>query len=99
VVAPRHYDGRPAATEDAVVALDQRGERGPRRLIESLHGVRRFGRELQPNVGHDTSPFVPNSRRLWGFVRRPGQLSVPPVVFDGGCGGLLPVLSRGTCGD
>src|SRR5215475_13684588 len=35
----------PAAAKDAVVALHQRGERGPRRLIESLHGVRRFGHE------------------------------------------------------
>src|SRR5215475_11816252 len=35
----------PAAAKDAVVALHQRGERGPRRLIEGLHGVRRFGHE------------------------------------------------------
>src|SRR5215472_6566596 len=50
----------PAATEDAVAALHQRSERRPRRLIESPHGVRRSGHEVQPNVGHGTSLFVPN---------------------------------------
>jgi hypothetical protein len=30
----------PAPAKDAIVVLHQRGERGPRRLIESLHGVR-----------------------------------------------------------
>jgi SAM-dependent methyltransferase len=31
----------PAAAEDAVVALNQRGKRGPGRFVKSLHGVRR----------------------------------------------------------
>src|SRR6516165_2343702 len=36
----------PAAAKDAVVAFHQRGERGPGRLIESPHGVRRTGHEF-----------------------------------------------------
>jgi len=50
----------PAAAKDAVVALHQRSERGPRRLIEGPHGVRRFGHEVQPNPVQGMSPFVPN---------------------------------------
>ena len=46
----------PAAAKDTVVALHQRGERGPRRLIESLYGVPRFDHEVQLNAGHGTSP-------------------------------------------
>jgi hypothetical protein len=50
----------PAAAKDAVVALHQRGEGGPRRLIESLDGVRRFDPEAQPNrVG-----YSPGSRPI-----------------------------------
>ena len=45
----------PAPAKDAIVALHQRGERGPRRLVESLHGVRGFGHEAQPKRGHRTS--------------------------------------------
>ena len=44
----------------AIVAPHQRCERGPRRLVESHHGVRGFGHEAQPNGGHRTSLFVPN---------------------------------------
>jgi hypothetical protein len=33
----------PAAAEDAIVALHQRGERGPRHLVEGPHGVDRLG--------------------------------------------------------
>jgi len=36
----------PAAAKDTVVALHQRGERGPRRLIESLYGVPRLDHEV-----------------------------------------------------
>src|SRR6516164_27771 len=36
----------PAAAKDAVVALHQRGELGPRRLVEGPHDVRRFGHEF-----------------------------------------------------
>jgi len=50
----------PAPAKDAVVALHQRGERGPRRLIESLHGVRGLGHGTQPNASHGTSLFVPH---------------------------------------
>src|SRR4029077_313493 len=45
----------PAAAEDTVVALHQRGERGPGRLIQRLDGVPRFDHEVQPNAGHGTS--------------------------------------------
>ena len=51
-VRPRHPGVEahaPAAAKDAVVPLHQRGERRPRRLIESPHGVRRIDHEAQPN--------------------------------------------------
>jgi Protein of unknown function (DUF1214) len=51
----------PAPAKDALVALHQRGERGPRRLVESHHGVREFGHEAQPNGRHYTGP----AKRQW----------------------------------
>src|SRR5580658_8959927 len=48
----------PAAAENTVVPLHQRGERGPGRLIERLHGVPRLGHEVQPNAGHDIGPSL-----------------------------------------
>src|ERR1700759_3482183 len=47
----------PAPAKDAIVVLHQRGERGPRRLVESLHGVRGFGHKAQPNGA--TAPAFP----------------------------------------
>src|SRR6478672_3996745 len=38
-----------------VVALHQRSERGPGRLIQRLDGVPRFDHEVEPNAGHGTS--------------------------------------------
>src|SRR5215475_172476 len=49
----------PAAAKDAVVALHQRGERGPRRLIESLHGVCGFGHGSSLTRGHGMSFWPP----------------------------------------
>src|SRR6516165_11474566 len=60
----------PAAAKDAVVALHQRGERGPGRLIESPHGVRRFDHEVQANARHCTSLFVPNWTRSFCALMR-----------------------------
>src|ERR1700760_2797655 len=48
----------PAPAKDAIVVLHQRGERGPRRLVESLHGVRGFGHKAQPN-GATAPAFSP----------------------------------------
>src|SRR6185437_3416783 len=65
----------PAPAKDAIVALHQRGERGPRRLVESLHGVRGSGHKAQPN-GATTPVFsVPNQKRRWVSGCCPSQIS------------------------
>jgi len=61
----------PAPAKDAIVVLHQRGERGPRRLVESLHGVRGFGHKAQPNGA--TAPVL--SPRTSGAA---GRLAVVP---------------------
>src|SRR5580693_867904 len=57
----------PAPAKDAYIVLHLRGERGPRRLIDSLHGVRRFGHEAQPNAAPRHEPY-----RLLTAVRHHG---------------------------
>src|SRR6516164_9813630 len=52
----------PAAAEDAVVALHQRGERGPRRLIQGSDGVRRLHHDVQRNPGPGQEPPRPGLR-------------------------------------
>src|SRR5262249_28822664 len=76
----------PAAAKDAVVARHQRGERGPRRLVEGPHGVRRFGHKFNLTRPKDISLSGPNQRRRWTFGLRqasPDLHAVTTLVTPG----------------
>src|SRR5262249_10761106 len=65
----------PAAAKDAVVALHQRAEPGPLRLIEGLQGVRRFAHDPTPT---SPTPRASSSRTSGADLSPPPHPSRPP---------------------